>query len=147
MAAPDDLFFMRRALELAREAAAGGDTPVGAVLVFEDKVIGRGREAVRSRGDITAHAEVEAVRHAAARAGAPEWPACTLYTTTEPCYMCSFVIRQAGVGRVVIGRPYPAAGGVTSPHPILTDANLNAWKPAPQVVQGVLLEECEALFR
>lgn len=69
-----------------------------------------------------------------------------MYTTVEPCYMCSFAIRQLGIARVVIGRPYPAAGGASSRHPILCDSDFTCWGPPPVVVVGVLLDECNALF-
>ncbi len=142
-----DLSYMRRCIALAREAKTLGDHPVGAMVVREMEVLGSGFESTRRLVDVTAHAEVEALRAACRKLGALELPGATVYTTTEPCYLCSFAIRQLGIARVVIGRPFPAAGGVTSRHQILCDPNLTCWGPPPEVVSGVLLEECEELFR
>lgn len=141
-----DLRYMRRCIELARQARASADHPVGALVVRDGEILGSGFESTRRLLDITAHGEVEALRDACRKVGALELPGSTLYTTTEPCYLCSFAIRQLGIARVVIGRPYPAAGGVTSHHPILCDSSLRCFGPPPVVVSGVLLEENEALF-
>jgi tRNA(adenine34) deaminase len=138
---------MRRCIELARQARASGDHPVGALVIRGGEILGSGFESARRLLDITAHAEVEALREACRKVGALDLPGSTLYTTTEPCYLCSFAIRQLGVARVVIGRPYAVAGGVTSHHPILCDSGLHCFGPPPTVVSGVLLEENEELFR
>ena len=68
-----------------------------------------------------------------------------LYTTAEPCFMCGYAIRQLRIGLVVYGKETPVIGAVTSIHPILTDPALDGWRPAPAVIGGVLLEECERL--
>ncbi len=142
-----DLGYMRRCIALAREAKALGDYPVGALVVCEGEVLGSGFESTRRLLDVAAHAEVEALRAACRKTGVLTLPGATLYTTTEPCYLCSFAIRQLSIARVVIGRPYPAAGGVTSRFPILCEPSLTCWGPPPVVVSGVLAEECEELFR
>ncbi|MCC6392331.1 MAG: nucleoside deaminase [Bryobacterales bacterium] len=138
--------FMRHCIELARRARESGDHPVGSLVAREESVLGSGMESTRRLLDVAAHAEIEALRAACRKTGALELAGATLYTTTEPCYLCSFAIRQLRIARVVIGRPYPAAGGLTSRHPILIDPSMTCWGPPPVVVSGVLLEECEALF-
>ena len=70
-----------------------------------------------------------------------------LYTTAEPCFMCGYAIRQLRIGLVVYGKETPVFGAVTSVHPILTDPALDSWRPAPEVIGGVLREECERLKR
>ena len=92
---------MRAALELARAAAGAGEVPVGAVIVKDGAIIGRGRNAPVAHGDPTAHAEVLALRDAAARLGNYRLDDCTLYVTLEPCTMCSGAMLHARLGRVV----------------------------------------------
>lgn len=141
-----DLDYMRRCIDLARDAGAWGDYPVGALVVRGGQVMGSGAESTRRLLDVAAHAEVEALRAACRTAGALDLGGATLYTTVEPCYLCSFAIRQLRVARVVIGRAYPEAGGVSSRHPILLDAAFACWGAPPAVVTGVLESECGALF-
>jgi len=141
-----DLRYMRQCIELALKARASGDHPVGALVVREDDILGSGVESAPRLLDISAHAEIEALRAACRNVGALDLRGATLYTTVEPCYMCSFALRQLGLARVVIGRPYPAAGGVSSRHPILCDSGFTCWGPPPAVVTGVLRHECDALF-
>jgi len=138
--------FMRRAIQLARFALARGDTPVGAVVVGEGRVIGEGIEAVRSAKDLTAHAELNAVREACRSLNSLALDGATLYTTVEPCFMCSFVVRSARLSRVVIGRSVPHIGGISSKFPILIDPDVPNWVQPPIVVNGILEEECHSLF-
>lgn len=137
---------MRRCIGIARRALASGDHPVGALVVREERILGSGVESTRRLLDVAAHAEVEALRSACRKVVALDLRGATLYTTVEPCYLCSYAIRQLGVARVVMGRTYPQAGGVYSRHPILCDSRLTCWGPPPVVVTGVLLDECNALF-
>ncbi len=141
-----DVEFMRRAIQLARVALERGDTPVGAVVVGEGHVVGEGVEAVRSAKDLTAHAELSAILEACRSLSSLTLDGATLYTTVEPCFMCSFVIRSARLSRVVIGRSVPHIGGVSSRFPILVDPAVPNWVQPPIVVSGVLEEECKALF-
>ncbi|MCZ2155116.1 MAG: nucleoside deaminase [Bryobacterales bacterium] len=141
-----DLDYMRRSIELARKSLASGDHPVGALVVDGDEILAEGTESTRRLMDITAHAEVEALRAACRHRGTLDLSGTTLYTTVEPCYLCSFAIRQLRVSRVVIGRAYPEAGGVSSRHPLLTDPNFPHWPAPPAIVTGVLAAECAALF-
>lgn len=146
VAAPRDAKFMRDAIRLARVALAQGDTPVGSVVVCDGRIIGEGIEAVRSENDPAAHAELRAVQQACHALGSLHLEGCTLYTTVEPCLMCSFVARSARLARVVSGKAVASIGGITSNYPILTGHDIPIWPRPPVVVTGVLEEECRALF-
>ena len=102
--------FMRQALELAQEAAAEGDVPVGCVIVRDGQIIGRGRNRREERGDATAHAELEAIRDACARLGSWRLHGCTLYVTLEPCPMCAGGIINARISEVRYGTRDEKAG-------------------------------------
>lgn len=136
---------MRRCLELAAVARGRGDTPVGSVVALEGEIIGEAAETLPTGTSATGHAEVLACQDALDRTGRRDLAGAALYTTAEPCFMCSFVIRQLRVGLVVYGVETPRIGGVTSGHPILTDPALDAWRPAPRVLGGVLRDDCERL--
>lgn len=140
-----DLRYMRECIALAREARASGDHPIGSLVVRSDVVLGRGIESTRRLQDVTAHAEVEALRAACREVGNLDLRDATLYTTVEPCYLCSYAIRQLRIARVVIGLAYPAAGGVSSRHPILSDAQITCWDAPPEIITDVLLDECNTL--
>jgi tRNA(adenine34) deaminase len=143
----DDETAMRLAISLAHAAAAAGETPVGAVVVKAGKVIGTGHERTRATLDLVAHAEVEALRSASQRLRSAQLAGCTLYTTVEPCVLCGYAIRRAGVGRVVYGVAAGQAGAVTSRYNILTDADMVGWPAAPDIVRGVLAAECGDALR
>lgn len=138
--------FMRQAIGLARVALERGDTPVGSVVVREGRVVAQGIEGVRSEKDFTAHAELRAVQEACRNLVTRDLEDCELYTTAEPCFMCSFVIRSAHISRVIMGKAVPHIGGVSSKYPILIDAGIPNWPPPPVVVRGVLENECNELF-
>lgn len=141
-----DAEFMRQAIQLARIALERGDTPVGSVVVCDGRIVGEGVEAVRSEKDLTAHAELKAVRKACRVLDSLDLAGCTLYTTVEPCFMCSFVIRSAHLSRVVTGKAVPHIGGISSNHRILVDPGIPNWPPPPLVLTGVLEKESRALF-
>ena len=138
--------FMREAIRLARIALNRGDTPVGSVLVYEGRVIGEGIEGVRSEKDLAAHAEIKGIKEACRRLDTFRLNGCDLYTTVEPCFMCSYVIRTVQISRVVIGRVLADIGGFSSRYPILIDSGIPNWSRPPTVVTGVLENECKALF-
>ena len=142
---PEHEPFMRRCLELAALARGKGNTAVGSLIVLDGQVIAEARETLPSATRVTGHAEVLACQGAIDRTGFRDLAGAVLYTTAEPCFMCSYVIRQLRVGLVVYGVETPLIGGITSSHPILTDPALDAWRPAPLVVGGILREECERL--
>jgi len=116
---------MRQALELAREAEAAGEVPVGAVVVREGAVIGRGRNSPIQTNDPTAHAEILALREAAGATGNYRLSATTLYSTIEPCVMCAGAIIAARIGRVVYGARDPKGGADGSAFDILQSPKTN----------------------
>jgi tRNA(adenine34) deaminase len=136
----NDEQWMTVALDEARAAAAAGDVPVGAVVVSDGALIGRGRNRREVDGDPTAHAEVVALRDAARTLGIWRVEA-TLYVTHEPCPMCAGALVNARVQRLVYGCPNPKAGAVTSLYSIVTDPRLNHRM---EVSSGVLADECAA---
>jgi tRNA(adenine34) deaminase len=139
----DDSEFMDMALELARQAATLGEVPVGAVIVQDGVVVGRGFNQPISRHDPTAHAEVMALRDAAARLGNYRLTACTLYVTLEPCVMCAGAIMHARIERVVFGARDPKTGAAGSVVDLFAEDRLNHHAA---VVSGVRAEECGALL-
>ena len=124
--------YMRRCIELAKVAQSRGNTPVGSIVTVDGQVVGEGIEDLPAGTSITGHAEVMACQDAVVRTGNQLLPEATLYTTAEPCFMCSYVVRQCQIALVVYGVETPDIGGVTSPHRILTDSALSAWSPAPR---------------
>ena len=140
----EDEQFMRIALEEARRAGEEGEVPIGAVLVSEGKVIGRGRNRPIFLSDPTAHAEILALREGAARMGNYRLPNSTLYVTIEPCVMCAGSILQARVWRLVFGAEDRKAGAIHSIYSLLEDERLNH---RVEVVSGVLLEKCREILR
>lgn len=135
---PDD-GWMRAALALAAEAAALGEVPVGAVVVREGEVIGRGFNAPISTHDPSGHAEIRALRDAGSRVGNYRLPGCTLYVTLEPCLMCAGAIMHARIARVVYGAPDPKTGACGSVVDAFAERRLNHHT---SVVGGLLAEEC-----
>ncbi len=139
-----DFCFMEMALELAREAGNHGEVPVGAVLVRAGEVIGRGRNSPLGASDPTAHAEIVALRAAAAEAGNYRLPEATLYVTIEPCAMCVGAMVHARIARLVFGAREPRAGAVVSREALAEKTWLNH---RIEVTEGVLAEPCGALLR
>jgi tRNA(adenine34) deaminase len=136
--------FMREALRLGREGAAAGEVPVGAVLVMEGEIAGRGWNAPVARHDPTAHAEILAIREAAARIGNYRLAGSTLYSTLEPCVMCAGALVAARVMRLVFGARDLRFGGVRSKFQVADSEMLNH---RVEVVEGVLAVECVELLR
>jgi tRNA(adenine34) deaminase len=130
--------FMKICIDLALEAKTKGDSPVGSVLVKDGAIVGRGVEAGKSKRDITFHAEIEAIRDANDFLGDQDLSSCILYSTHEPCIMCSYVIRHAKIHTVVIGIPTVETGGVHSFYPILTDTKIKKWGKPPRIIKGIL---------
>lgn len=138
-----DETFMQAALEQARLAGACGEVPVGAVVVCEGEIVGRGFNQPIRGNDPTAHAEVMALRDAGARLGNYRLPGCTLYVTLEPCAMCSGAIMHARLARVVYGARDPKTGVAGSVIDLYAEKRLNHHA---EIVGGVLAEECGALL-
>ena len=139
----EDARFMQIALGLARDARALDEVPVGAVLVRDGEVIGRGHNRAVSDSDPTAHAEIEALRQAARVDGNYRLPGTTLYVTIEPCAMCVGAMIHARVERLVFGAREPRAGAVLSRESLAGKTWLNH---RIEVAEGVLAEECGALL-
>jgi tRNA(adenine34) deaminase len=142
--ADPDALFMREAIALARQAQLAGEVPVGAVVVRDGQVIGRGHNAPIGQHDPTAHAEVMALRDAARRLGNYRLDGCTLYVTLEPCVMCSGAVLHARLARVVYGATDPRAGAAGSALDVYALPPLN---PHTQVSGGVLAQECGQLLK
>lgn len=135
---------MRLALEQAARAAPAGDVPVGAVVLSPDgSVLSTGHNERELTGDPTAHAEVLALRRAAAKLGAWRLTGCTLVVTLEPCTMCAGALVQSRVARVVYGALDEKAGAAGSLWDVVRDRRLNH---RPEVIHGVLADECSALL-
>lgn len=137
-----DIEFMTEALALAQEAWKLGEVPVGAVVVQEGRVLGRGFNHPISTHDPTGHAEIMALRNAAQTIGNYRLPACTLYVTLEPCVMCAGAIFHARVGRVVFGATEPKTGAAGSVINLFAEARLNHHA---RIEGGLLAEQCGGL--
>ncbi|MCR4297756.1 MAG: tRNA adenosine(34) deaminase TadA [Gallionella sp.] len=138
-----DEIFMRVALELAKEAESLGEIPVGAVVMKDGEIIGRGFNAPISRHDPSAHAEMMALRDAAQRLGNYRLVDCELFITLEPCLMCAGTIMHARIARVVYGAGDPKTGACGSVVDVFTERRLNHHT---EVTGGVLAEECGAML-
>lgn len=139
-----DATFMEQALEEARQAAAIGEVPVGAVVVRGGQVLARAHNTREIENDPTAHAELVAMREASRMLGSWRLQGCTLYVTLEPCFMCAGAIVNARPDRVVFGAMDPKAGASGSLADVLADVRLNHQ---PEVTRGVLAEACGAILK
>jgi tRNA(adenine34) deaminase len=139
-----DAQYMDLALAEAAKAETAGEVPVGAVIVFEDKVVARGFNQPISMHDATAHAEIIALREAGRALGNYRLSGATMYCTVEPCMMCAGAMIHARITRLVFGTPDPKAGSAGSIYNVLTDPRLNH---RVDVVTGVREDECAALLR
>jgi len=139
-----DADFMRKAFELARQAGRADEVPVGAVLVHEGTIIGKGHNAPIGLNDPTAHAEIQALREGAAALGNYRLEGTTLYVTMEPCVMCAGALVNARVSRLVFGTRDLRFGGVRSKFRLADSDLLNH---RVEVVEGVLGAECVELVK
>jgi tRNA(Arg) A34 adenosine deaminase TadA len=135
---------MRRALDLAAEAAAAGEVPVGAVVTCGEEVVAETRNAMRGSSDPTAHAEMEAIRAAATRLGTARLDDCTLWVTLEPCAMCAAAIALARFKALRFGAEDPKGGGVVNGARIFAQPTCHH---RPDVLGGIGEEESAALLR
>jgi tRNA(adenine34) deaminase len=136
--------YMLAALEQARKAQAAGEVPVGAVVVQDGAIVGAGFNASISRHDPTGHAEILALRDAAAKLGNYRLPGCELYVTLEPCAMCVGAMLHARIARLVYGAADPKTGACGSVIDLFSEPQLNHHAT---VTAGVMAEECGALLR
>lgn len=135
----DDIKFMRLAIEEAKQALAQDEIPIGAVIVANGLVIGKGHNLTETLHDVTAHAEMQAITAASEYLGGKYLDKCTLYVTVEPCIMCAGAIGWSQLGRIVYGASDPKRGYQTyAPR---------AFHPKSQTVSGVLEEECSKLMK
>jgi tRNA(adenine34) deaminase len=139
-----DVVFMQQALSLARQAEASGEVPVGAVVVMDGAIIGRGFNSPIAKSDPTAHAEILALREAGAQARNYRLERATLYATLEPCVMCAGALVAARIERLVFGARDVRFGGVRSKFRIADSELLNH---RVEIVEGVLAAECVELMK
>lgn len=138
--------YMKKCIALAQIAKARGDSPVGSILVQNGKVAGEGIEGGKTHRDITFHAEIEAIRNARTALGKTDLSDCILVTTHEPCIMCSYVIRHHKIQLIIVGLSTGEIGGYSSALPLLLDRSISKWAEPPKIIEGILEEECRALF-
>ncbi len=139
-----DLHFMQLALEEARLAREQDEVPVGAVIVLDGQVIGRGHNEVRAQASPLAHAELLALQQATALRNEPRLPGATVYTTLEPCFMCAGALSHARVARVIWAVRDPKFGACASLAEVLTDSRMNH---RAQVQEGLLAEPARHLLK
>ncbi len=135
--------YMKAALRLARKAASEGEVPVGAVVVCDGKIVGRGRNRRESKKNALLHAEIEAIGKACKKLGGWRLHKCDLYVTLEPCPMCAGAIINARIKTVYYGAPDPKAGSCGT----LVDLFVLPYNHRPEVVAGVLEDECADVLR
>ena len=140
----NDEQYMRRALELAQRAADELETPIGAVIVYQGRIIGEGYNKRNQLGNPLYHAEIEAIHQAAGFMGDWRLEECTMYVTLEPCPMCAGAIVQARIPRVVLGAMNPKAGCAGSIMNLLEEPRFNHQV---QVERGILEEESRAIMQ
>jgi tRNA(adenine34) deaminase len=139
-----DQLYMKMAIEQAQIAEENGDVPIGAIIVYENQIIGRAYNQREQLQDPTAHAEIIALTQAAAFLESWRLHGCTMYVTLEPCPMCAGAIVLARIERLFYGCDDPKTGAVKSLYNIVTDERLNH---IIQVTSGVLAEECSDLLQ
>ena len=136
-------YWMQQAIALAGEAAGLGEVPVGAVLVRDEEIIGRGINRTITDNDPTAHAEIVALRDASSRLANYRLPGTELYVTIEPCTMCAGALIHARISLLCFGAREPRAGSVVSTRQVLQNEALNH---RIEVIEGICQEECSTLM-
>lgn len=139
-----DSDFMREALEEAQKAYSLDEVPIGAVIVKNGEIIGKGHNLRESQKDPTLHAEMVAIRQAAAALGGWRLTDCDLYVTIEPCPMCAGAVLQARIRRVVFGARDPKAGCAGSLYNLLEDSRFNHQT---KVMEGIMKEQCSQIMK
>ena len=136
--------YMREALKQAKRAYLLGEVPIGCVIVYQDKIIGRGYNKRNTNKTTLAHAEITAINRASKKMGDWRLEDCTIYITLEPCQMCSGAIVQARIKRAVIGTMNPKAGCAGS---ILNILQMKEFNHQVEITTGILEEECTAILQ
>lgn len=130
-----DEFYIRRCNELAVLAEREGNPAVGSLIVFQGEVIYEAQEAGRSKNDVTCHAEIEAIRGALKKMSVNTLKGAVMYSSHEPCVMCSYAIRYYKISKVVYQNKVPYLGGVSSSMPLLISRDVpESWGEAPEVI-------------
>lgn len=140
----EDVKYMKQAIKLAKKAAAGGDVPIGCVIVYDGRIIARGYNRRNADKTTLAHAENLAIKKASKALGDWRLEDCTVYVTLEPCQMCAGAIVQARIKRCVIGCMNPKAGCAGS---ILNLLDVKEFNHQVEIKRGVLEEECSGLLK
>lgn len=135
----DDSFFMKQALMEAQKAFEAGEVPVGAIVTYKGRIVGRGHNLTETLTDVTAHAEMQAITSAANTLGGKYLNECTLYVTVEPCTMCAGAIGWAQMGKLIYGASDEKRG--------YTRFAPNALHPKTIVEKGLMAEECAQLMK
>ncbi|MDO4393092.1 MAG: tRNA adenosine(34) deaminase TadA [Bacillota bacterium] len=135
---------MKEALEEAKKAAAEGEVPIGAVIVKDGVIIGKGHNRVETLKDPTAHAELAAIRMAASHLGGWRLTGCLMFVTAEPCSMCAGAIVWSRIEKLYIGTPDPKAGACGSLFNIPQDSRLNHFT---EIETGLMQEECSGILK
>lgn len=136
--------YMREAIRLAKKAYQNGDVPIGCVIVYEDKIIGRGYNRRNKDKTTLAHAEILAIKKASKVIGDWRLEECRMYVTLEPCQMCAGAILQARIPEVVIGCMNPKAGCAGS---VINLLNMDGFNHRVDITKGVLEDECSSLMK
>ncbi len=139
-----NLKYMKEALKEAKKAAKLGEVPIGCVIVYEDRIIGRGYNKRNTRKTTLAHAELIAIQKASKVIGDWRLEDCTMYVTLEPCQMCSGAIVQARIKEVIVGTMNPKAGCAGS---ILNILQMEEFNHQVELTTGVMQEECETVLK
>ncbi len=143
----NDIEAMQRCIELARLSVAQGDHPFGSLVTRDGELLSEGLNLVVTELNPTSHAETVAMRNACRTVDALNLQGTTLYTSCEPCWICSCAIRELRIGRVVFALTSPKGGGYSSQnYPILTDATIDRYGPPPIVETGLLADLSQALW-
>lgn len=141
----DNKIYMVRCIELAKVALQNGNPPVGAIVVHNDQIIGEGVESGKSMGDITNHAEIQAIREVVSNGKQHLLDQSKMYTTHEPCIMCSYVIRHHNIPHIVYGVSVDFIGGFTSRFDVLKTEEVPRWGRPPEITVGICEAECQNL--
>ncbi|SHO53041.1 tRNA adenosine(34) deaminase TadA [Anaerocolumna xylanovorans] len=139
-----DLRYMKEALKEAKKAAKIGEVPIGCVIVYKDKIIGRGYNRRNTQKTTLAHAEITAIQKASKAMGDWRLEDCTLYVTLEPCQMCAGAIVQARIKEVIVGAMNPKAGCAGS---ILNILQMEEFNHRVELTTGIMEEECKKVLQ
>jgi len=146
-----DRRMMARCIDLSRAGVAAGERPFGSVVARGAQIVGESANCTEREGDVSRHAEIVAIAQARKAAGGAKLADCTLYTNVEPCPMCAFCIREAGIGRVVYALGSPVMGGFSRWNvlrdDVLSDGIPFVFGAVPEVVTGVMAEEAGEVWR